>query len=230
MLAMANRDGIVEGSVPGLAHQARVPVDKCRDALLVLSGPDPDSRTPDHEGRRIRAVDGGWLLLTYQKHRERMTIDERRTYKAVKQQEYRDRNRRNSGQNSRQRGPAWTDVEPRAGSGHKAEAEVEEDQELRSPAVAGPDVHEVPQKPEPTSPPIDGAIFVLWDILSRADGAVLLTTLRTLVVERSKELWPDHEDYRNRVVYLAWEPGTPLTRLDLFAVTPTWLSRATPKE
>lgn len=69
MLAMVDRLGNVHASVPGLAHRARVPVDACRVALATLEGPDPDSRTKAHEGRRIRAFEGGWYLLNHAKYR-----------------------------------------------------------------------------------------------------------------------------------------------------------------
>jgi hypothetical protein len=71
MLATADAGGLVEGSVPGFANLARVSADQMRAAVAILSGPDPDSRTPDNEGRRIEAVEGGWLVLNYAKYRER---------------------------------------------------------------------------------------------------------------------------------------------------------------
>lgn len=70
MLAMADRLGRIEASVPGLAHIARVPEMDCRIALDTLLAPDRNSRTADHEGRRIEAIDGGWRLLNYAKFRE----------------------------------------------------------------------------------------------------------------------------------------------------------------
>lgn len=70
MLAMADRMGRVWASVPGLANRARVPVDDCRTALETFLMPDRDSRTSDHEGRRIEPIDGGWRLLNYQKYRD----------------------------------------------------------------------------------------------------------------------------------------------------------------
>ena len=70
MLAKADRLGRVHASVPGLAHLARVSLEECKSALATFQRPDPYSRTPDHEGRRIEPIDGGWLLLNYQKYRE----------------------------------------------------------------------------------------------------------------------------------------------------------------
>ncbi len=69
MLAMADRMGRVWGSVPGLAHRARVPVEDCREALKKFMAPDPDSRTTDKEGRRIEEMDGGWTLINHSKYR-----------------------------------------------------------------------------------------------------------------------------------------------------------------
>ena len=89
MLAMADRYGIVEGSVPGLADFARVSVEDCRAALVKLAAPDPDSRSQNHEGRRIIAVEGGWQILNHDTYRRKLSADERREYQRQKQREYR---------------------------------------------------------------------------------------------------------------------------------------------
>lgn len=94
MLAMANKHGIVEASIPGLADMARVGLDETQKALEVLAAPDTFSRTKDFEGRRIEAVDGGWVILNHAKYREKMSADERRQYNRLKQQEFRDRQKR----------------------------------------------------------------------------------------------------------------------------------------
>lgn len=69
LLLASDADGYVEGSVAGFAHKARVTVEEMRAAIEILASPDPDSRTPDHEGRRIEAVDGGWVILNHPKYR-----------------------------------------------------------------------------------------------------------------------------------------------------------------
>jgi hypothetical protein len=80
MLAMANKNGYVFGSAPGLANRARVPLESVREALVKFQEPDPDSRTKEFEGRRIKEVDGGWQLLNYAKHRAIRDEEERRDY------------------------------------------------------------------------------------------------------------------------------------------------------
>lgn len=70
MLALMNEKGIVPASVPGLAALANVETEECRDALGVLLSPDKDSRTKEHEGRRIAEVDGGWSILNHGKYKD----------------------------------------------------------------------------------------------------------------------------------------------------------------
>lgn len=85
LLAMADRHGDVMASLPGIAHLSRVSVDEARLALEQLSAPDPDSRTQDHDGRRLMRIDGGWKIVNYEKHRRRMSADDQREKAAARQ-------------------------------------------------------------------------------------------------------------------------------------------------
>jgi hypothetical protein len=76
MIATCDSEGLVQGSVPGFANLARVTVEQMRHAIERLSAPDPDSRTPDHDGRRIEAFEGGWRVLNYAKYREKAQAKE----------------------------------------------------------------------------------------------------------------------------------------------------------
>lgn len=78
MLVMADRHGLVMSSIPGLADAAKVSLEQCLSALDVLSSPDKYSRTKEYEGRRISEVDGGWLLLNFEKFRARKDDEEQR--------------------------------------------------------------------------------------------------------------------------------------------------------
>jgi hypothetical protein len=69
MLAMADRQGRVFASIPGLANRARVTVEEAEKAIERFLSPDHYSRTPDNEGRRIEPIDGGWRLLNHAKYR-----------------------------------------------------------------------------------------------------------------------------------------------------------------
>ena len=80
MLAMADRNGRVWASVPGLANRARIPLDDSKRAIELFLSPDEWSRTPDNDGRRIEPIDGGWRLINYAKHREARDEEDRREY------------------------------------------------------------------------------------------------------------------------------------------------------
>jgi len=93
LLALRDHRHIVEASIPGLAGLARVTVDECREAIAKFQEPDPDSRSPEHDGRRIEKVEGGWKILNGEKYRRKMNEDERREYNRIKQREVRAKKR-----------------------------------------------------------------------------------------------------------------------------------------
>lgn len=93
LLAMANAVGRVDASVPGLADLARVSVDECANAIEVLCSPDSWSRSKQFEGRRLEAVDGGWVILNYQKYRENRDSEIRRDQNRIAQAKWRDKNK-----------------------------------------------------------------------------------------------------------------------------------------
>lgn len=94
LLAMADAGGMVEGSIPGFANLARVPVEKMREALAKLEAPDQDSRTPDNEGRRIETVRGGWRILNYTAYRESRDLEVRREQNRKAQAKFRAKTKR----------------------------------------------------------------------------------------------------------------------------------------
>lgn len=97
LMAKADADGIVRGSVPGIANSARITVQDCRDGLVKFMAPDKDSSNKEHEGRRIEEVPGGWRLLNHARYREMMSLEARREYHKRRQSEYRARIKANKG-------------------------------------------------------------------------------------------------------------------------------------
>lgn len=81
MLAMKSRNQIVESSIPGLARRAGVSIEECEFALRRFKEPDKYSNSPEEEGRRIKDVPGGWLIVNGQQYRDRMSLEDRREYK-----------------------------------------------------------------------------------------------------------------------------------------------------
>jgi hypothetical protein len=197
MLALADQYGRVEASVPGLAHQARVSVEETRDALEILESPDPDSRTPDHEGRRIAKMEGGWRLLNYGKYREKQDEEAQRERNAARQARHREKVR-NAKRNALSR--AITQSNP------IAEAEAE--------STTGPSVTASPE--EPISPEMVAAS--VKDELSISGQRV---TLCLIEIARSKlkagenptvlrnSLVKAWLDYKPAAPHLEWTWGSP---------------------
>jgi hypothetical protein len=91
LLSQANAQGIVEGSVSGLAVAAHISLEECEAGIAAFLAPDKYSRTKDREGRRLVALDDGWQIVSYQKWRDKLSADERREYKRLHEQTRRDR-------------------------------------------------------------------------------------------------------------------------------------------
>ncbi len=95
MLAMADKNGEVQGSIPGIARVAGVTLDACNKAIKVLTSPDPYSRTKDDEGRRIEEIEGGWALINHGKYRDMASRDDSKDAAAKRQARVRERKKRN---------------------------------------------------------------------------------------------------------------------------------------
>jgi len=91
MLALADRDGVVHCTVPGLADRARISIEQCRAGISRFTDTDPDSLTTSDEGRRIRRVEDGWELINYQKYRSMMSEEEQREKSKIRMANWRKR-------------------------------------------------------------------------------------------------------------------------------------------
>lgn len=80
MLALCEKDGIVYGTIPGIATMARISVPDCEAALNKLTSPDKYSRSKEFDGRRIKPIEGGWLILNRNKYRELGQKESRQEY------------------------------------------------------------------------------------------------------------------------------------------------------
>ena len=77
--------GFVEAAGPGIVRQAGVDDAAGMLALERLGSPDPESRSQQHEGRRLVRVDGGYIVLNFMRYRDRDHTA------AARSQRYRDR-------------------------------------------------------------------------------------------------------------------------------------------
>ncbi len=73
LLLKADAQGVCSVTIPAIAHQCMVPIQRVREILDVLASPDEDSRTAEHDGRRIlveRGPEMRIIILNYKKYRE----------------------------------------------------------------------------------------------------------------------------------------------------------------
>ena len=160
MLAMADSEGRVEGAIPGFANLARVSIEEMRKAVEVLSAPDPDSRTPDNEGRRIVAVPGGWVILNYRAYRDTRDADVRREQNRLAQATFRAKHK---DENSKQVSQSKQEVSP--GSRHSTEAKaVQQNQEKEYAHLAQP---KTPQTAGNALLSVPGAFDTFWEAYPR---------------------------------------------------------------
>jgi len=92
MLLMSESDGLIKISIPGLAKEASITIDQCREALAKLESPDPDSQSQEEGGRRIIRISQSepiWLIVNYEKYRKLRDSDQRREYMKEYMREYR---------------------------------------------------------------------------------------------------------------------------------------------
>ena len=84
MIILADQDGVVDMTPDALSRETTIPLDIINKGIEALSLPDPESRTPDEDGRRIVLLsDGrswGWRIVNYQHYRKLQTDEERRAY------------------------------------------------------------------------------------------------------------------------------------------------------
>ena len=176
MLAMADRNGEIQASVPGLARLAGVPIPDCEEALAKFIAPDRYSRTPDDEGRRIEKIEGGWALLNHAKYREMASRDDSKAANTERQRRHREKEKRNAAVTPCNAAVTPSNVKVTHGL-HIAEAEAEAEAEATNthtapvPVAAG---DEAPAADCPFPPEVTKAARarkVLIDALAACGGA-----------------------------------------------------------
>jgi hypothetical protein len=70
ILASTDPDGVARVSSVFLSSVCYLALDIVDNSLAILEAPDPRSRSLIEDGRRIRRVDGGYLVINYGKYRD----------------------------------------------------------------------------------------------------------------------------------------------------------------
>jgi hypothetical protein len=131
LLAKADSSGYVECSLPGLSRLANLTREETEAALVILTSPDPDSKSEVAAGTRVAKVDGGYCLVNFESYRGRKSDEEQREYMRNYMRDWR-ANRSNSEQS-----PSLVNS-VKVGKGQLVQEEEEEEEEktIAQPPVA----------------------------------------------------------------------------------------------
>lgn len=84
LIILADPDGIIDMTREAIARRTTVPLEIITTGIDALEQPDPQSRTPTAEGRRITRLDDarewGWHITNYELYKKLRSQDERREY------------------------------------------------------------------------------------------------------------------------------------------------------
>jgi len=73
MIVLCDADGTVDMTPHSIARRTGIPIEYIEAGLKILEAPDPYSRTPDQDGRRIERIDShrpwGWSIVNHEKYK-----------------------------------------------------------------------------------------------------------------------------------------------------------------
>lgn len=93
MIVLADRDGIVDMTASAISRRTSIPLDIIDTGIAELMLPDPESRSPAEDGRRIVLLEEhrtwGWQIVNYAKYSAIRSAIDRKEYMRVAQAEHR---------------------------------------------------------------------------------------------------------------------------------------------
>lgn len=95
MLVLCGPDGIVEMTPNAIAKRTGIPLKHIKAGIAVLESPDPESRTPGEDGKRIARLEDhrswGWYIVNHEKYRSFKDADTVRAQNRKRKQKQRDK-------------------------------------------------------------------------------------------------------------------------------------------
>lgn len=89
LIVLSSPDGVVDMTAHAISRRTSIPLDIIETGIAALMTPDPESRTPDEEGRRIVLLEDhrnwGWQIVNHRKYQALRNAEERREYMRVAQ-------------------------------------------------------------------------------------------------------------------------------------------------
>lgn len=97
LLAHCDAAGVVDKHWRAICEETGLPRDRVEKAISNLEAADPESRSPEQEGRRIVKLDEhrawGWQVVNYTKYRDIKDAETRREQNRIAQEKWRNKNK-----------------------------------------------------------------------------------------------------------------------------------------
>lgn len=82
MIILCDSSGVVDMTPNAISRRTGIPVEHIEAGIRYLEEPDPDSRTPDEEGRRIVRLDDhrpwGWKIVNHALYRKMASYEDKK--------------------------------------------------------------------------------------------------------------------------------------------------------
>lgn len=95
-IVLADADGVVDMTPQSMSARTSIPLEILTKGIAVLAAPDPHTRTPGEDGRRIVPLDAhrpwGWKLVNHWKYRALRNMEQKREADRERQKEKRSKN------------------------------------------------------------------------------------------------------------------------------------------
>lgn len=95
MIIFCDPDGVFDMTPEALHHRTGIPLDIIKEGIKALEMPDPESRSPAEEGRRIVRISDernwGWQIVNHPYYRDLQRAEDKRAGNRKRQQKLRDK-------------------------------------------------------------------------------------------------------------------------------------------
>jgi hypothetical protein len=136
MLKLADRDGFVDMTAGAIARRTNVPLEIVSRGIEKLAEPDPESRSPEEEGRRIVLIDPhrpwGWRIVNYMHYRVIRDDETRREQNRESQRRHRERDKSVTKCDGQQMSASVSNGKPRQPMSAQVEEEAEADVDVKT--------------------------------------------------------------------------------------------------
>jgi len=82
MIILCSPDGVIDMTPQTISARTSIPLEIIQTGVVDLEAPDPFSRTPDRDGRRIERLDDhrpwGWLIVNHKKYKDLISQEQKR--------------------------------------------------------------------------------------------------------------------------------------------------------